>query len=427
MRLTLDPLLKLRNALWLCVLGLSSLILGAPAAAQDYETGMTAFESGDFERAVRIWEPLAESGDPIAQYSLGKIFESGGGGVPKNYGRAVEWYRQAAGQGVPAAQNNLGLMYAQGRGVARDPTRAADFWRQAGESEHPIAQFNLGLAYFRGEGVAENKAAAEVWFRRAANIGLAEAQYALGQIKRLGLATSPDPGEALNWYQLAAAQGHDKAKEQASKLRRKGVEPKVASDAPPATVNTPDESAPPLDLAVASGPSDEPADSTKSMAEPASTATVQTETVPPAPAEPEAAEPSDLTVASGPAPEAMPAPPPPAPAVRPQVARAAAPDVQAGAEPMGAMDGDYQIWLVSMTDEAEAASFLQMARGKYPSVFGQAHGRVARVEFPRGKVFYRVVGTGLSDQGVARSLCDEMRREEPAAFCKVLAGGIAAN
>ena len=111
--------------------------------------------------------------------------------------------------------------------------------------------------------------------------------------------------------------------------------------------------------------------------------------MPSAQAKPEATEPSDLKVASGPAPEATPAPPPPAPPVRTQVARAAAPDSQA-AEPMGAMDGDYQIWLVSMTDEAEAASFLQMARGKYPSVFGQARGKVARVEFPRGKVFYRV-------------------------------------
>ena len=191
-----------------------------------------------------------------------------------------------------------------------------------------------------------------------------------------------------------------------------------------------------VDLAVAAGPADDQSDSTEA-AEDVSAAAAETETAPPAPAveaaqapadsgagttaettapsmqaAPKAAEPSDLAVASGPAPEAAPAPSaPPAPT---QVARAAVPEGAGG-------EGDYQIWLVSMTDEAQAASFLQTAREKHPAVFGQARGSVARVEFPKGKVFYRVVGTGLSDQGAARSLCDEMRRDEPTAFCKVLA------
>ena len=34
--------------------------------------------------------------------------------------RLARWYREAAAHGVAAAQNNLGLMHAQGRGVPRD-------------------------------------------------------------------------------------------------------------------------------------------------------------------------------------------------------------------------------------------------------------------------------------------------------------------
>jgi uncharacterized protein len=44
-----------------------------------------------------------------------------GEGVPQDYAEAAKWYRLAAEQGLVFAQNNLGLMYAEGHdGVSRD-------------------------------------------------------------------------------------------------------------------------------------------------------------------------------------------------------------------------------------------------------------------------------------------------------------------
>lgn len=66
------------------------------------------------------WNRLAaENGDPGAQYSLGRKYDSGGK-VPEDDTEAVRWYRLAAAQGYPDAQLNLGRMYRDGRGVLQD-------------------------------------------------------------------------------------------------------------------------------------------------------------------------------------------------------------------------------------------------------------------------------------------------------------------
>jgi TPR repeat protein len=41
-------------------------------------------------------------------------------GVAQDYGQAVKWYRRAAEQGYAEAQNNLGVMYGNGRGVVQN-------------------------------------------------------------------------------------------------------------------------------------------------------------------------------------------------------------------------------------------------------------------------------------------------------------------
>jgi len=47
--------------------------------------------------------------------------------VPRNDAEAVRWYRLAAEQGYADAQNNLGVMYAEGQGVSQDNV-AAHMW-----------------------------------------------------------------------------------------------------------------------------------------------------------------------------------------------------------------------------------------------------------------------------------------------------------
>lgn len=236
------------NALHRCLVALLLVALavlascapGGPTdgAMRSYDDGLRAYHAGDFTRALEIWEPLAKNGNRNPQYSLGKLFENGAAGVPRDSAAAAEWYQHSANQGFAAAQNNLGLMYAQGRGVPQDLTRAAELWCAASEKDHVIAQFNLGLAYQRGEGVGQDRLHALYWLRRTSDRGLAAAQYALAQLFRTHRGGEWGKAEALYWYQRAAAQGHAKAETQAQRLRDAGVkahEP-TASNTRPASL-----------------------------------------------------------------------------------------------------------------------------------------------------------------------------------------------
>jgi hypothetical protein len=98
--------------------------LGGSANAAPMEDGQTAYNSGDYATALLLWRPLAEQGNARAQNNLGVMYENGKG-VSQNINEAVKWYRLAAEQGYAGAQNNLGLIYAIGRGgLQRDPLRA---------------------------------------------------------------------------------------------------------------------------------------------------------------------------------------------------------------------------------------------------------------------------------------------------------------
>lgn len=107
------------------VLGL--VLLAALARAHhDPEAGVRAWAAGRHAEAVAAWRPLAESGDPRAQFYLGYAYRRGRG-VTRDDARALHWYLRAARQGEPNAQYQAGLMYELGLGTAADQAEA-DYW-----------------------------------------------------------------------------------------------------------------------------------------------------------------------------------------------------------------------------------------------------------------------------------------------------------
>jgi TPR repeat protein len=89
---------------------------------------------------------------------------------------ALTELRQQAEKGNPKAQNNLGLMYLQGRGVAQNYSEAMKWYRKAAEQGLDVAQNSLGIMYGNGQGAAQNFAEARRWFRMAADQGNADAR-----------------------------------------------------------------------------------------------------------------------------------------------------------------------------------------------------------------------------------------------------------
>ena len=84
------------------------LITRMPVAFADLAGADRAFERGMYTSAFREYRSLADSGNADAQYRLGEMYNSGKG-LPENPAKAAAWYRKAALQGHPAAQNRRGL------------------------------------------------------------------------------------------------------------------------------------------------------------------------------------------------------------------------------------------------------------------------------------------------------------------------------
>ena len=81
---------------------------------------------------------------------------------------AIQLYRLAAEQGIAGAQCRLGVMYAEGRGVARDDRESVRWFRLAAEQGDAEAQGGLGLAYGTGRGVPQDFVASHMWMTLAA-------------------------------------------------------------------------------------------------------------------------------------------------------------------------------------------------------------------------------------------------------------------
>ena len=94
-----------------CIFFISTVFfLPVVSAQQDrFESGLASKDRGHYATAMRAWLPMAEAGNPEAQNNVGYMYEEGLG-VPQNYLLAMNWYRQAADNGLAEAQHNLGML-----------------------------------------------------------------------------------------------------------------------------------------------------------------------------------------------------------------------------------------------------------------------------------------------------------------------------
>ena len=121
---------------WLAICP-SSVMPGTPE--DDFRAGLSAFNSGDFAAAMRLWRPLADNNDA-------------------------------------RSQAGIGFMYHRGLGVKTDDVQAAFWLRRAAEQGQAEGQMMLGNLYFFGLGVKQSYPAAYAWCELAQDNGQAEAQ-----------------------------------------------------------------------------------------------------------------------------------------------------------------------------------------------------------------------------------------------------------
>lgn len=156
----------------------------APADADRLGEAHAAMQRKDYPTAVRLLEPMAAAGNPIAQTRLGLLYYHGHG-VRESDAMALRWFERAARQGHAEAQFQLANLHAYGLSElppGQDPQRlAAQWYFEAARQGHAEAQYSLGILFATGSGVQPSPDEAHKWISRAAAQGHADARRWLEQ------------------------------------------------------------------------------------------------------------------------------------------------------------------------------------------------------------------------------------------------------
>ena len=107
-----------------------------------FERACAYEESGDYERAFRLFKSLALRGDSGAQLNVGYFYDRGLG-VRRNQEKALYWYRRNYARGEASGANNIATVY-RDRG---DLKRAISWFLKAVEMGDDGAALELARIY----------------------------------------------------------------------------------------------------------------------------------------------------------------------------------------------------------------------------------------------------------------------------------------
>jgi len=188
-----------------------SLLLTSGLFAGEFDNAMQAYKNGSFIEALNGFYILAKNGDAKAQYNVGLMFAQGKG-AKADVKKAMEWYEQAAKQGLASAQYNLAQIY-HNLGSAEDHAyEKAKYWyEKAAQQGIAQAHNNLGALYLEGKGVAKDEKKAFEHFKAAAELGDANAQLNVALLYLNGTGTTVDKMKAYEHFKKALENGKTQA------------------------------------------------------------------------------------------------------------------------------------------------------------------------------------------------------------------------
>lgn len=131
--------------------------------------------------------------------------------------------RKSAEAGSVEAQNQLGMIYANGNGVELNYTEAFKWIKKAAEKDHQQALRTLSWLYANGFGIEQSDEKAQQICLRLAELGDAKDQYFLASLYQSGLyGMKPDSKTMIHWYYQSAQQHYPRAQYALAKIILKG-------------------------------------------------------------------------------------------------------------------------------------------------------------------------------------------------------------
>ena len=162
--------------------------------------------AGFTDGAIQALRPLAEAGDMMAQYQMGRVLAD-----RKDFKGAYGWFLMAAKNGHSVSQAAVASMLDAGTGVTADEQAAASWRRQAASNGHAGSLMALALAALSGNPDAAATARAASMLRLAADLGDPAAQAAYGAMLIQGRGVPKDNFQGLMWLRVAREAGNANA------------------------------------------------------------------------------------------------------------------------------------------------------------------------------------------------------------------------
>lgn len=128
-----------------------------------------------------------------------------GEGVEQNFATAMLWFKRGLANGEAMCQYEIGLMYLHGYGVPKDVFKAAEYFKAAAEQDFPAAQTRFG-ALFLDQGDVQT---ATKYFELAARWNWMEAFYYLAEIVNFGVGRERHCGMASAYYKMVAERAEE--------------------------------------------------------------------------------------------------------------------------------------------------------------------------------------------------------------------------
>jgi len=178
----------------------------SPAWANDFDEGMRLYREGKFEAAKAIFRPLAEAGDPKAQFRMG-VFAERGQGQERDYVLARHWYEASGLQGYVDAQVNIGFLHLRGEGGPASPVEAARWLQRAADQNDPESIFSLGILFHNGHGVERDAGKAVRLYIRAADLNYLPALLEAARFLYHGQDVERNVERALAYWEAAHNRG----------------------------------------------------------------------------------------------------------------------------------------------------------------------------------------------------------------------------
>ncbi|PLN80664.1 putative ubiquitin-protein ligase Sel1/Ubx2 [Aspergillus taichungensis] len=195
----------------------ASMSSSGPSALRDVHTNTEA----SLEDVLEYLDLMSRKGELKATFSLGKMHYDGGRGMPRNFRKAMKYFKQVTKRywnkdgsinpnhpsGVEKLSSKaagfIGLMYLRGEGVEQNFATALTWFKRGLANGDAICQHHIGLMYLHGYGVPRDAFRAASYFKSAADQDIAAAETQLGAL----FLDQGDIPTATRYFELAARWG----------------------------------------------------------------------------------------------------------------------------------------------------------------------------------------------------------------------------